>query len=224
MIKAVDAVKAAFPAAVPSVIVDDPCLMRFGGEKRVHEELVGARQLAIKQLAALGLQIAGGKSNVMANRRELRAKVCKDLRRDGFEALALERNLGIDFSAGRRIHKAVRKKRLLELKQKTKRVRCLRGKAAQRRRKRIGNIMQAGPLAGGFYGVGTTGVSEGDLCNLRRAAGAAIESGTLRGKSLSLVLATSGKKTFDPIFRATVVSIQTLATVLGRLGKQRRFA
>ena len=54
--------------------------------------------------------------------------------------------------------------------------------------------MRAGPLVGGFYGVATTGVTEGELRDLRRATGAAIESGTTRGKSLSLILATVGCK------------------------------
>ena len=183
-------VRAAHPTVSIRVVVDDLSLQRFGDQQRVAHELELASRCMAGKLRQAGCEVATKKSKVLSNSVFVRAKLQMRLAPLGVQATRAERNLGIDFSSGKRASTAVRRARLEKSKGRVKRIRKIHGSSAVPLRQRLAKA--------NHFGVAVTGLNETQLQQSRSQLASCLAK-RLHGKSVTIVLMTAGDQ-LDPVF------------------------
>ena len=191
-------VRAAHPTVSIRVVVDDLSLQRFGDQHRVVQELEGASSCLARVLKLAGCEIATKKSKVLSNTLFVRAKLQTRLAPLGVKAVQAERNLGSDYTSGKRASSAVRRARLEKSKGRVKRIRKLHGPSSVPLRQRLARIAQASVARVNHYGVSVTGLNETQLQQSRSQMASCLTK-RMHGKSVTMVLMAAGEQ-LDPIF------------------------
>ena len=112
LLQPVDAVHAKYQNLVRlGVVVDDFGLHQVGRDTDILEQLSGATRLMHAELEKVFLPVARRKSRVVASSESLRAQLVQRLVRFEVQGARNERNLGIDFAAGKVRFKATRHER-----------------------------------------------------------------------------------------------------------------
>ena len=138
---------------------------------------------------------------VVTNRKDTAAAIVSSVKRFSKSVVHSGRNLGIDYSAGKRSTGSVRKRRLECILKRIPRLkRLMRGRAS------TAGIVRCGLLPAATYGVGVTGVNDRDLKSLRVTTRKGLVD-NLAGRSLTVDLMILGDK-IDPSYlcnRAPIV-------------------
>ena len=179
------------PTVSIRVVVDDLSLQCFGDHNRVSREL----ELASTCMATK-LEIATKKSKVLSNSISTRAKLQTRLQPHGVQATRRERNLGIDFTSGKRVATAVRRARLE--KSKGRQANQENSRQVVPWRRRLAQIAHASLSKANHYGVAVTGLVETQLQQSRSQVASCLAK-RMRGKSATTVLMMAGDE-LDPVF------------------------
>eukprot|EP00959_Pyramimonas_sp_CCMP1952_P201874 4221107-Pyramimonas_sp.AAC.1 len=145
----------------------------------------------------------------MSSSSEMRSAIARQLGRIGALASRHERNLGVDFTCGRRVIRRVRHERLRSARSKIHRLRkfC----CGPRKRVAAQLVARAGMAAGVTYGASVTGTSATEVDSIRSLMFSAIERhGAGKSRTMALMLG----KELDPIFRATLLPVLALARAM----------
>ena len=200
-------VQSSFRCVMLSVNVDDFALQRNGTASRVLKEVSGASKMLCRLLKEVDMRLAVDKGRVISNSIALRRALARTLTAVGVQGSPNERNLGVDYAAGRVRGKPVVKARLHMVKARRRRMSTL--KSGRPRRKLLGGMARAALEGAVSYGTSVLGVNTGELNQLRSLAGK-LQDHHPDGRSRTLALMLSPTKDLDPIFRATWLPIKFL--------------
>jgi hypothetical protein len=203
LLPAIDNVAVTFPRLHLAVVVDDIQMLATGrssGEVACQvRDAIALVAYYVEDVAKLTL--SDPKTLVITNSKESARAVSSSVKRLKGSVVRSGRNLGVDFAAGKRSSGAVRKRRLLAVLQRIPRLkRLMKARASTVR------IVRCGLLPAATYGVGVTGISDGDLRSLRVTARKGVVD-NLAGRSLTVDLMLFGDR-FDPAYvcnRAPIV-------------------
>ena len=201
--RTIDAIIVRHPRVTPFVVVDDVTLTTVsrsqdGASADLENALV---DLTTCLEADCHMVVNESKSVIIANT----AAVVKSIvaRNERYEnaGAAYARNLGVDFSAGKRARTTIRRRRIKGIAPRVRRLRRLRAAGAKTVRLVKGTLTQAAA-----YAASVTGVTDHDLRALRRAVRRA-SCKHVAGRSLTADLACLGNKV-DPAFVANRAPIE----------------
>ena len=140
---------------------------RFGDHKRVAHEFELASTCMASRLTQAGCKIATKKSKVHFNGVSVRAELQLRSAPLGVQATRAERNLGIDFTSGKRVSTAVWRARLEKSKGRVKRIRKINGRSSV-------------PLQSNHWRIT---VASQSLGSMRRSCSNRVPSGVLLGEA-----------------------------------------
>eukprot|EP00959_Pyramimonas_sp_CCMP1952_P281091 5875857-Pyramimonas_sp.AAC.1 len=150
------------------------------------------------------------KSRVLASCPELRAQLATALRAKRVTGVQSERNLGIDYAAGGVIKRHAKLERMNASRVRHKKILTLSGKLA---RSRVHRMVRAAAQASTSYGSGVMGCNGREL-TLARFQQASVQSQKLAGRSIPLMLQSSGMPRMDPAHHLNVSPLLSIASSL----------
>ena len=197
----VDSACRLYPAATPTLFVDDLSIEVAGTFTYIRKHLVPFVLYVCDRMTDDLLEVSKAKSVCTASSEELGHTLERDLRRYGIRFMRRVKSLGVGLGAGVRRNAVVGAARLRAFRKRLPRFRRLRAAGISTAR-----LLRTGGIAAMTYGQAVMGVAPSVLLGQRRAAAAAASPATgVGGQSLDLALLVADETAVgkaDPAYAA----------------------
>ncbi|CAE8708612.1 unnamed protein product, partial [Polarella glacialis] len=204
-----DATALHWPSVRLKVFVDDASMQAIGQQEHVVTNLSESTAFLAESLEEdLLMQVSRSKSVLLASSKAVGVRLAARLRVWAFPVVEVAKNLGCDFSAGKRLKRKTQLARRLKVQRRLYRFKALRKAGAM-----TANVAHAGLSTACSYGLKVTGVPNKELQHIRRLVRSAAAL-RVHGRSLTLALMLDGNPQLDPAFIANRAPLQQWASTI----------